>query len=71
MSKERETPEMRREKLRQEEIKRNPTTGNVSDAFNRSENGNLVDLVGGLSWKATGVILLILIGFFAAFIFLR
>ena len=70
MSKERETPEMRREKLRQEEIKRNPT-GNVSDAFNRSENGNLVDLVGGLSWKVTGVTLLILIGFLAAFIFLR
>lgn len=70
MSKERETPEMRREKLRQEEIKRNPT-GNVSDAFNSSENGNLVDLVGGLSWKVTGVILLILIGFLAAFIFLR
>lgn len=70
MSKERETPEMRREKLRQEEIKRNPT-GNVSDAFNRGEKGNLVDLVGGLSWKVTGVILFILVGFLAAFIFLR
>ena len=70
MSKEKETPEIRRERLRQEEIKRNPT-GNVSDAFNRGENGNLVDLVGGLSWKVTGVILLILIGVITAFIFLR
>lgn len=70
MSKERETSEMRRERLRQEEIKRNPAE-NVSDAFNRSENGNLVDLVGGLSWKVTGVILLLLIGFLAALVFLR
>lgn len=70
MSKEKETAELRRERLRQEEIKRNPT-GNVSDAFNRSDSGNLVDLVGGLSWKVTGVILLVLIGVITAFIFLR
>ncbi|PAD34100.1 DUF6366 family protein [Terribacillus saccharophilus] len=70
MSKEKETAELRRERLRQEEIKRN-TTGNVSDAFNRSDNGNLVDLVGGLSWKVTGGILLVLIGVITAFIFLR
>ncbi|WP_366249433.1 DUF6366 family protein [Terribacillus aidingensis] len=61
MSKEKETAELRRERLRQEEINRNPT-GNVSDAFNRSDSGNLVDLAGGLSWKVTGVILLVLIG---------
>lgn len=69
MNKDRETPESQRERLRQEEIKRNPA-GNVSDAFDRVENGNLADLAGGLSWKVTGVICLILIGFFAAFLFL-
>ncbi|MFP7479306.1 DUF6366 family protein [Terribacillus saccharophilus] len=70
MCKEIEAPEMRTERLRQEEIKRNPA-GNVSDAFDRGENGNLVDLAGGLSWKVTGGILLILIGFLAALLFLK
>ncbi|MFS0560835.1 DUF6366 family protein [Terribacillus sp. 179-K 1B1 HS] len=68
MSEGKETPEMRREKLRQEEIKQNPA-GNLSDAFNRNENGNLTDLVGGLSWKVAGIILLILIVFLAALLF--
>lgn len=68
MSEDKETPEMRREKLRQEEIKQNPA-GNLSDAFNRNENGNLTDLVGGLSWKVAGIILLILIVFLAALLF--
>ncbi|PAE16592.1 hypothetical protein CHH91_07990 [Virgibacillus sp. 7505] len=68
MIKEIETPEMKRERLRQEELKINPA-GIVSDAFNRVENGNLADLAGGIGWKVIGVILLILIGFLA-FIFL-
>lgn len=70
MSEDKETPEMRREKLRQEEIKQNPA-GNLSDAFNRNESGNLTDLVGGLSWKVTGIVLLVLIGFLAALLFFR
>ncbi|PAD20659.1 DUF6366 family protein [Terribacillus saccharophilus] len=70
MTEHKETPEIRRERLRQEEIKRNPA-GNMSNAFNRGENGNLVDLVGGLSWKVTGIILLVLIGVITVFLFLR
>ncbi|MFC4181905.1 DUF6366 family protein [Saccharococcus thermophilus] len=71
MSKDKETPERRRERLRQEELKRNPT-GNMNDAFNRAENGNLADLVGSLGWKGTGIlILVIIIGFIVASIFLK
>jgi hypothetical protein len=61
-----ETPEQKRERLRQQETKRNPT-GNMNDAFNRANSGGLVDLVGSLGWKGTGVlILLIIIGFIVA-----
>lgn len=35
---EKELPEQRRERLRQEELKNNPM-GNFSDAFNRSQGG--------------------------------
>ncbi len=50
MGKDKGTPERTREKLRQEELKRNPT-GNINDAFNRAGTGNLADLVGSLGWK--------------------
>jgi Family of unknown function (DUF6366) len=46
----RETPEEQRERLRQEELKEN-STGALNDGFNRGENGNLADSVGGLGWK--------------------
>ncbi len=52
MSRENETPEERRERLRQEEVK------HPSSSIHGS---NLSDLVGGLGWKGTGIILLILI----------
>lgn len=51
-------------------MKQNPA-GNVSDAFNKNENGNLADLVGGLSWKVTGIILIVLMVFTAALLFLK
>ena len=51
-----ETPEQKRERLRQEEMKRNPT-GNLNDAFNRANSGGLMDLVGSLGWKGTGLLL--------------
>jgi len=47
MSKGKEKPERMRENLKQEEIKRNPT-GNLNDAFNRNEAGNLSGLAGSL-----------------------
>jgi hypothetical protein len=40
-----QTPEQIRERLRQEELRRNPT-GSVNDAFNRASSGGLADLVG-------------------------
>ena len=56
----RETPEEKRERLRQEELKKN-STGVLRDGFNRAENGNLADLVGGLGWKGTGILIIVLI----------
>ena len=46
----RETPEEKRERLRQEELKKN-STGALKDGFDRGESGNLADSVGGLGWK--------------------
>ena len=38
-----ETPEEKRERLRQSELKNNPT-GSLHDALNRGDSGNLTDL---------------------------
>jgi len=48
-----ERPEELRERLRQEELKRNPAGG--------IHGGGLQDLVGGIGWKGTGIVILILI----------
>lgn len=55
-----ETPEEKRERLRQEELKKNPY-GTLRDGLNRGENGNLTDLVGDLGWKGTGILIIVLI----------
>ena len=60
MSKDKETPERQREKMRKEELKRNPA-GNMNDAFNRANSGGLVELVGSLGWKGTGIFILVII----------
>lgn len=52
MDKDKETPEIRREKMRQEELK------SPSSSIHGS---NLADLVGGLNWKVTGILILVLI----------
>lgn len=52
MGKDKETPQMRREKMRQEELK-NPASS--------IHGNNLADLVGGLSWKAFGLLILVII----------
>jgi hypothetical protein len=66
-----ETPERKRERLRQQELKNNPT-GNLNDSFNRATNGSLVDLVGSLGWKGTGILILVLIlGFIIYSVFFR
>ena len=48
-----ETPQARRERLRQEELKRNPSASIYS--------GGLQDLIGDLGWKRTGLLFLIII----------
>lgn len=56
MGKHREKPESRREKLRQDELKRDPLGG--------IHGGGLPDFVGNIGWKGTGIlILLIILGF--------
>jgi hypothetical protein len=55
-----ETPEEKRERLRQSELKNNPT-GSLHDALNRGSNGNLTDLSGGMGWKGMGVLIVVLI----------
>ncbi|WP_243291721.1 DUF6366 family protein [Bacillus sp. FJAT-47783] len=60
MKGENKNPERKRERVRQKEIKRNPT-GNINDAFNRASIGSLVDLIGSIGWKGTGILIIVLI----------
>lgn len=52
MQSNKESPEEMRERLRQEELRK--TSSSI-------HGSNLADLTGGLSWKFTGVIILLLI----------
>ncbi|MED3554064.1 DUF6366 family protein [Cytobacillus praedii] len=58
MNNNKDKPENIREKIRQEELKKN-TTEKLSDGANRSQYGNLADLVGGQNWRITGVLVII------------
>lgn len=63
MGRDNETPEERRERMRQEELE------NPSSSIHGS---GLPDLVGGLGWKGTGIIILVLlIGFIIYAVFFR
>lgn len=55
-----ESPEQRRESLRQQELKNNPH-GTLNDSFNRASGGGLVDLVNSLGWKGTGALIILAI----------
>ncbi|MEW4210022.1 DUF6366 family protein [Priestia megaterium] len=71
MSEGKETPERKRERLKHEEVKRN-LTGNMNDAFNRNEAGNLSGLAGSLGWKGLGILITVLIiGFIVVSLFLK
>ena len=71
ISENQETPERKRERLKQEEVKRNPA-GNMNDAFNRNEAGNLSGLAGSLGWKGLGILITVLIiGFIVVSLFLK
>ncbi|MGP4074003.1 DUF6366 family protein [Piscibacillus sp. B03] len=63
MNKDHESPEERRERFRQEELK-NPSSS--------VHGSNLADLVGGSNWKVTGSLILIAILIFLIYaIFFR
>ncbi|MCM3093599.1 MULTISPECIES: DUF6366 family protein [unclassified Cytobacillus] len=53
-----ETPEEKRERLKQSELK---TTSALNDSLNRGSNGSLTGLTGGLGWKGTAVLIVVLI----------
>ena len=55
-----ESPEEKRERMRQSELKSNPT-GSLRDGLNRAETGSPVDITGGMKWKGTGIIILVLL----------
>ncbi|HIE6630060.1 TPA: DUF6366 family protein, partial [Bacillus luti] len=38
----------------------NPT-GSLHDGLNRAESGSPVDMTGGMNWRSTGVIILVLL----------
>lgn len=60
LSNEKQSPEQRREKLRQQEQKRN-LGGNLNDAFNRGYGGGFADLVGMFGWKTTGIVFMFIV----------
>ncbi|MFC7320575.1 DUF6366 family protein [Halobacillus campisalis] len=58
MGNEKETPEERRERMRQRELSNPSSSGHGS---------NLSDLVGGLGWKGTGLLILLIITGFVVY----
>lgn len=61
------TYEKDRESIRQKELKKSPTAA-IKDSIDRGISGSLVDLVGSLGWKGTGILIIVLI---AGYIFLN
>ncbi|PGD65950.1 DUF6366 family protein [Bacillus wiedmannii] len=55
-----ESPEEKRERIRQSELKNNPT-GSLKDGLNRAECGSPVDMTGGMNWKGTALVILVLV----------
>ena len=60
MNNRQENPKEMRERLRQQELRKNPG-GALRDGFSRAENGNLTDLTGGMGWKGTVILIVVLI----------
>lgn len=55
-----ESPEEKRVRIRQSELKNNPT-GSLQDGLNRAETGSPVDMTGGMNWKGTALVILLLV----------
>ena len=54
-----ESPEEKRERIRQSELKNNPT-GSLKDGLNRAESGSPVDMT-GMNWKGTALVIVVLV----------
>ncbi len=67
-----ERAEDKRERLRQQELKNNPT-GSLHDGLNRaSPGGNLQDIAGGMGWKGMGLLIIALfVGYILYALFFR
>ncbi|MGF9696145.1 DUF6366 family protein [Paenibacillus sp. MABNR03] len=63
MNTDQETPERKRERLRQEELQEN-AVGTFKDGLDRAQFGNLSELVGSLGWIGTGVVIVVIITVF-------
>ena len=57
MNNSKETAEEKRERLRQQELKNNPS-GALNDSLNRANSGNVG---AGMGWKETGILIILLI----------
>lgn len=55
-----ESPEEKKRAYETKWIKSNPT-GSLRDGLNRAETGSPVDIAGGMNWKGTGIIILVLL----------
>ena len=55
-----ESPEEKEKRIRQSELKNNPT-GSLHDGLNRAETGSPVDMTGGMNWKGTALVILVLV----------
>ena len=55
MNNKKETPEEKREQLRLQELKNNPS-GALNDGFNRAHSG-----ASDMGWKGTGILIIVLI----------
>ena len=51
-----ETPEEKRERLRQEELNKNPYV-----LHHQPEEGSLEDLIGDIGWNVTGILIIVII----------
>ncbi|WP_413033477.1 DUF6366 family protein [Paenibacillus xylanilyticus] len=63
MNTDQETPERKRERLRQEEHQKN-AAGTFKDGLDRAQFGNLAELMGSLGWVGTGVVIVVIITVF-------
>lgn len=55
-----QTSAEKREQLRQQELKNNPT-GTLKDSLDKTENGSPVNFTGNSNWKETGFTIILII----------